>query len=142
LKIEVIYKNSKGEVINKKDLPKEARLSSPRIKTLVKDQYGYEYKSKRSKNSEVKVSYREPLKKETPLSYNEDEHFIKIVNDKYSISFNKKSGKAEVNSVIPPSMFKGFVEGRSVHLKTLILALEDVQAIKEDEELINLLIEA
>jgi hypothetical protein len=64
------------------------------------------------------------------------------VNDKYSISFNKKTGKAEVNSVIPPSMFKGFVEGRSVHLKSLILALEDVQAIKEDEELINLLIEA
>jgi hypothetical protein len=142
LKIEVIYKNSKGEVINKKDLPKEARLSSPRIKTLVKDQYGYEYKSKRSKNSEVKVSYREPLKKETPLSYNEDEHFIKIVNDKYSISFNKKSGKAEVNSIIPPSLFKDFVKGKTVHLKSLILALEDVQAIKEDEELINLLIEA
>ena len=142
MKIEVIYKNSKGEVINKKDLPKEARLSSPRIKTLVKDQYGYEYKSKRSKNSEVKVSYREPLKKETPLSYNEDEHFIKIVNDKYSISFNKKSGKAEVNSIIPPSLFKDFVKGKTVHLKSLILALEDVQAIKEDEELINLLIEA
>jgi len=142
LKIEVIYKNSKGEVINKKDLPKEARISSPRIKTLVKDQYGYEYKSKRSKNSEVKVSYREPVKKEKTFNYSEDEHFIKIVNDKYSISFNKRLGKADVSNIIPPSLFKGFVEGKTAHLKTLILAVEDVQAIKEDEELINLLVEA
>jgi len=140
LKIEVIYKNSKGEVVNKKDLPKEARVSSPRIKTLVKDQYGYEYKSRRSKNSEVKVSYREP-QKESSFRYDEDEYLIKTLNDKYSIIFNKKTGKADISQVIPPSLFKDYVKGKTVHLKSLIIALEDVQAVKEDESLLNLLVE-
>ena len=141
MKIEVIYKNSKGEVINKKDLPKEARVSSPRIKTLIKDQYGYEYKSKRSKNSEVKVSYREPVKNDSTFQYDEDEHLIKTLNDKYSVIFDKKTGKADISKVIPPSLVKDFVKGKTVHLKSLIMSLEDVQAVKEDQSLLNLLVE-
>ena len=141
MKIEVIYKNSKGEVVDKKDLPKNVKVSTPRIRTLIKDKEGFEYKSIRSKNSEVKKYYREPVKKEASFNYSEDENFIRVVNDKYSISFNKRINKAEISQVIPPSLFKGYVQGKTAHLRTISLSLEDVQALKEDESLLEVLVE-
>ena len=141
MKIEVIYKNSKGEVVDKKDLPKNVKVSTPRIRTLIKDKEGFEYKSTRSKNSEVKKYFREPENKRTSFSYSEDEHFVRVVNDKYSISFNKRMNKAEISQIIPPSLFKGYVQGKTAHLKTISLALEDIQALKEDESLLEVLVE-
>ena len=128
-------------VINKKDLPKNVKVSIPRIRTLIKDKEGFEYKSTRSKNSEVKKYFREPIKKDTALNYSEDEYFVRVVNDKYSISFNKKMNKAEISQVIPPSLFKGYTAGRTAHLKTISLTLEDVRALKEDESLLEVLVE-
>ena len=142
MKIEIVYKNSKGEVVDKRDLPKNVRLSStPRIKTLVKDKYGFEYKSTRSKNSEVKKYFREPIVNQNKFNYSEDENFIKAENDKYSITFNKKTQSAEISKIIPPSLFKGYVEGKTARLKTILLDIDDIQAIKDDQELLNILVE-
>lgn len=142
MKIEIVYKNSKGEVVDKRDLPKNVRVSStPRIKTLVKDKYGFEYKSTRSKNSEVKKYFIEPMINQNKFNYSEDENFIKAENDKYSITFNKKTQNAEISKIIPPSLFKGYVEGKTARLKTISLDIDDIQAIKDDQELLNILVE-
>jgi len=141
MKIEVIYKNDKGEIVDKKDLPKNVRLSTPRIKSLIKDEYGFEYKSKKSKSSEVKSYFGEPIKKEKVFHYSEDDNFIKTENDKYSIIFNKKNSNAEICSVIPVALSKGFVEGRKAHIKTISLEIEDIQSVKEDKDLLDVLVE-
>ena len=141
MKIEVIYKNSKGEVVDKKDLPKNVKVSTPRIRTLIKDKEGFEYKSTRSKNSEVKKYFIEPMINQNKFNYSEDENFIKAENDKYSITFNKKTQSAEISKIIPPSLFKGYVEGKTARLKTILLDIDDIQAIKDDQELLNILVE-
>lgn len=137
LKIETIYRDSEGKVIDKNDIPKGVR-----ILPLIKDKDGFHYKTKKSKNSAVKISHCEPIKKEDVFHYSEDSHLIKIENDKYSLIFTKKNNLAEINSIIPPYLSKGYVSGRRTHLKTISLQLEDIKSVQEDKSLFNILIES
>lgn len=137
LKIETIYKDSEGNIIDKKDIPK-----APRITALIKDKYGFEYKTKKSKCSAVKKYFGEPIKKEEKFHYSEDSVMIKIENNKYSLIYNKKNNIAEINSIIPTILSKGFVEGRTTLLKEISIPLEDVEAVKEDRSLFNILVES
>jgi hypothetical protein len=137
LKIETIYRNNQGEIVDKNDIPK-----TQRIRSLIKDENGFEYKTRKSKNSAVKVSYIEPIKKQERFHYSEDNNIIKVENDKYCLIFNKKNNIAEINSIIPALLSKGYVEGRTTLLKNIELPVEDVQSIKEDKSLLNILIES
>lgn len=137
LKIETIYKDNEGNIVDKKDIPK-----APRIRAIIQDENGFQYKTKKSKNSDVKISYGTPLKKEEKFHYSEDNHLIKIENDKYSLIFSKKNNTAEINSIIPPLLSRGYIEGKTAHLKKVSLKLEDVLSVKEDKSLFNLLIES
>ena len=137
LKIETIYKDSEGNIIDKKDIPK-----APRITALIKDKHGFEYKTRKSKNSAVKVYFGEPLKKEEKFHYSEDSNIIKVENDKYSLIFSKKSNIAEINSIISPLHSKGYVTGRKTLLKEVSISVEDVQSVKEDRSLFNILVES
>lgn len=137
LKIETIYKDSEGNIIDKKDIPKV-----PRITALIKDKYGFEYKTKKSKCSTVKRIFSEPIKKEEKFHYSEDLTMIKIENDKYILTYNKKNNIAEINSVLAPIYSKGYITGRTTLLKEISLPLEDVQSVKEDRNLFNILVES
>jgi hypothetical protein len=136
LKIETIYKDSEGNIVKKEDLPKIGRVLS-----TIKDKHGYYYKTKKSKNSNVSVSFMAPIKKEDAFQYSEDNYLIKIENDKYSLIYNKKTKIAEISSIIPPHLSKGYVKGRKTPLKTINLELLDVQCINEDKNLFNILVE-
>jgi hypothetical protein len=135
-KIEVIYKNSEGQIVDKKDLPK-----MPRNRAIYKDKDGYTYKSKKSLSSEVKVIFSEPIKKEDDFKYSEDNFLIKTENEKYSLIFNKKTGIAEISSILPAYFSKGYVKGRTTHLKNISLNLEDVKSIEDDKEMLDVLVE-
>jgi hypothetical protein len=137
LKIETIYKDSEGNIIDKKDIPK-----APRITALIKDKYGFEYKTKKSKCSAIKKYFIEPIKKEENFHYSEDSTVIKIENDSYILTYNKKNNIAEINSVLAPIYSKGYVTGRTTLLKEISLPVEDVQSVKDDRSLFNILVES
>ena len=136
-KIEIIYKDQDGNTVDVKNLPKV-----PRNRPIYKDNAGFSYKSKKSKSSEIKVSYIEPIKEEPKFNYNEDVNLIKAENEKYSISFNKKTRMAEIYGILPPYFSKGFVKGRTTLLNTTELETSDVESIKEDRSMLDLLVES
>ena len=136
-KIEIIYKDQDGNTVDVKSLPK-----IPRNRPVYKDDAGFSYKSKKSKSSDVKISFREPIKEESKFNYSEDVNLIKAENEKYSISFNKKTKMAEIYSILPPYFSKGYVKGRTNLLKTVELEITDVQSIKEDNSMLELLVKS
>ncbi len=75
------------------------------IKSTYRDNAGFTYKSKRSKNSEVKKSYLNvPQIKSNPVQETRD--YITFKNDKYSLVYNKANGVLTISKLIGKSFNK------------------------------------
>ena len=69
------------------------------IKSTYRDNAGFEYKSKRSKSSQIKKSYiNAPQIKSNPVQ--ETSTHITFKNDKYSVVYNKSNGVLTISKLI------------------------------------------
>jgi hypothetical protein len=140
LKIEIVYKDSQGNILKKEDIQKQKISKIRTINPNLVDSSGFYYKTKKSKNSAVKVYTRQP--EVTPsFCFKEDSASIKIENQKFFLSYDKNKNQGELYQKIDPTLVKNFLKDQKRIIKQIRLEIEKIEEAKIDEESFLKLIE-
>ena len=132
-KIEIVYKDSNGNIVSKEDIQKnKVRVHS--INPKLTDSNGFQYKTRKSKNSIVKVYKTEPQQTRMKFTFQENDSIIKIENDKFFLSYNKEKSTGELYQKIDPVLVKNFLKDQKRIIKQIQIEIEKINQAKEDEQ--------
>lgn len=92
---------------------------------------GYYYKRANSKNSEVVTKKVAPITDAVLVT--EHGNYVTLKNSKYSVTYNKLSGKTEVNRFIASNLSKQSV-AKSFPVKELSLSNETFEVLRSNFE--------
>lgn len=90
---------------------------------------GFQYKTSRSKNSQVVFKSTSPVDLNKP-SITEDSVYKNLKTQKYSISFNKLSGKTEISQYL--NMLTKQSAKKSRLVKELIMTEDEINSLEKD----------
>lgn len=90
---------------------------------------GFQYKSSRSKNSQVVIKSTFPVDLNKP-STTEDSVFKNLKTSKYSVSFNKLNGKTEISQYL--NMLTKQSAKKSRLVKELVMTIDEINSLEKD----------
>ena len=133
-KIEIIYKDSEGNIVSKEDIQKSRVRVSGYVNPNLIDASGFQYKTRKSKNSMVKISKIEPQQIKEKFSSEESGELIKIQNEKFFLSYNKTKNCGELYQKIDPILVKNFLKDQKRMIKQIQIEIEKINEAKNSEE--------
>lgn len=133
LKIEIIYKDSRGNILTKEDIQK-SKIRTNHVNPNLVDANGFQYKTRKSKNSMVKFSKTEPQQIKEKFSSEESDELVKIQNEKFFLLYNKVKNHGELYQKIDPTLVKNFLKDQKRMIKEIKIEIEKINEAKNNEE--------